>query len=409
MANVSGWLREADPQARRALVAAALGWMLDSFDVNLYALVLPSLMAGLAIDQVTAGSIQSLMLAAAAVGGLAFGVVADRWGRRRALMISVLLYSIFTAACGFATTAAQLAVFRILLGLGMGGEWATGAALVAEAWPDRHRGKALGLVQSAWAVGFALAAAVNWIVQDVFGLDWRAVFFAGILPALFALWVRTHVKESALWQRARAQPPVPLATIVSGPMATVTVALTLMNACALFAYWGFNTWVPSFLRAPAASGGMALSNATMSALVIVNNVGTWFGYVAFGFISDHLGRKRTYLLYLGAAALFVLAFATANSVWLLIALGPVTSFFATGHFSGFGAVTAELYPTGVRATAQGFTYNSGRIVSAFAPAVAGSVVQNYGYAPALSLASAAFVLAALMWLWIPDTKGRTIA
>jgi MFS family permease len=315
---------------------------------------------------------------------------------------------VFTAACGFATSAAQLAIFRILLGLGMGGEWATGAALVAEAWPDRHRGKALGLVQSSWAIGFMLAAVVNWVIQDVFGLDWRAVFFAGILPAGFAFWVRTHVKESALWQRSRTEPPVPLTRVFGGRMAVITAALTLMNACTLFAYWGFNTWVPSFLRAPAASGGIGLSNATMSALVIVNNVGTWFGYVAFGFISDHLGRKRTYLVYLVAASVFVLAFATAKSVWLLVALGPVTSFFATGHFSGFGAVTAELYPTAVRATAQGFTYNCGRIVSAFAPAIAGSVVQTYGYPPALSLASGAFVLAALMWIWIPETKGRTI-
>jgi len=365
-------------------------------------------MAGLSIDQVTSGAIPSLMLAAAAVGGLVFGVLADRWGRRRSLMISVLLYSVFTAACGFATTAAQLALFRILLGLGMGGEWATGAALVAEAWPDRHRGKALGLVQSSWAVGFALAAAVNWMVQDVFRLDWRAVFFVGILPAVFALWVRTHVKESALWLRSKTQPPIRFAEIFGGRMAVTTAALTLMNACALFAYWGFNTWVPSFLRAPVASGGLALSNATMSALVIVNNVGTWFGYVAFGFIGDHLGRKRTYLLYLVAAAVFVLAFATASSMWLLVLLGPVTSFFATGHFSGFGAVTAELYPTAVRATAQGFTYNIGRVASAAAPAIAGTVAMQHGYPAALSLAAGAFLLATVFWIFIPETKGREL-
>src|SRR6478672_4880214 len=151
--------------------------MLDSFDINLYALVLPTLMVSLHLDQTTSGSLQSMMLLSAAAGGLAFGVFADRFGRTRALMLSVLIYSIFTAACGFAQSAAQLAVFRILLGLGMGGEWASGAALVSETWPDRHRGKALGFMQSFWALGFILAAIVNWLVQDVFGLDWRAVFF----------------------------------------------------------------------------------------------------------------------------------------------------------------------------------------------------------------------------------------
>jgi len=150
--------------------------MLDSFDINLYALVLPSLMAGLHLDQTTSGSIQSMMLLSAACGGIVFGVLADRWGRTRALMLSVLIYSIFTAACGFAGSALQLAVFRILLGLGMGGEWASGAALVSETWPDRHRGKALGFMQSSWAIGFIFAAAVNWFVQDVARLDWRAVF-----------------------------------------------------------------------------------------------------------------------------------------------------------------------------------------------------------------------------------------
>jgi len=408
MGNRKRWFAEADPKARRALVAASLGWMLDSFDVNLYALVLPSLMTSLAIDQTTSGSIQSAMLVAAAIGGLAFGVLADRWGRRTALMLSVLLYSIFTAACGFAATGLQLAVFRILLGLGMGGEWASGAALVSETWPDRHRGKALGLVQSSWAVGFALAAIVNWVVQDVLHLDWRAVFFVGVLPAAFAFWLRRNVDESPLWERTRTASPVSIRDAMGGPMLRVTVALALMNACALFAYWGFNTWVPSYLRAPGERGGVGLSNAAMSAFIVVNNVGTWFGYVTFGVVSDVVGRKRTYVGYLVAAAGLVLAYVSTTSPWILFGLGPVTSFFATGHFSGFGAVTAELYPTAVRATAQGLTYNSGRIVSAFAPAVAGSVAQTHGYAPALSLASAAFVLAAVLWLWIPETKGRAI-
>jgi MFS family permease len=402
------WWRDGTPAARKSLVAASLGWMLDSFDINLYALVLPTLMRDLSLDQQTSGLLQSLMLLSAAAGGLVFGVLADRWGRTRALMLSVLIYSIFTAACGLATTAVQLAVFRILLGLGMGGEWASGAALVSETWPDRHRGKALGLMQSSWAIGFLVAAVVNWLVQDVFGLDWRAVFFVGILPALLTLWIRRSVEEPAVWHRARASAPVPLRVAIGGRMLGVTVALALMNACTLFAYWGFNTWMPSFLRASPDAGGIGLSNATMSTFVMVNTVGMWFGYVTFGVVADRVGRKRTYVAYLLLAAVFVLAYTSSRNPWMLLALGPLTSFFATGYFSGFGAVSAELYPTSVRATAQGFTYNIGRIASAFAPTVAGSIARDHGYPAALSIAAAAFVLAAVFWIFIPETKGRTI-
>jgi len=399
------WWREGDSQARRALVAASLGWMLDSFDINLYALVLPSLMVSLAIDSATSGTIQSLMLISAAAGGIVFGVLADRYGRTRALMASVLIYSVFTAACGFAASAVQLAVFRILLGLGMGGEWASGAALVSESWPERHRNKALALMQSSWAIGFALAAAANWLVQDVFTLDWRAVFFVGVLPALLTFWIRRSVREPAMWQATRASTDRPtLSHALAGPMLPITVALTFMNACTLFAYWGFNTWVPSFLRASPASGGAGFSNATMNGLVIANNVGMWFGYVTFGWASDAWGRRRTYVGYLLMAAALVLVYTSMRNVWALIVLGPLTSFFATGYFSGFGAVTAEFYPSAVRATAQGLTYNVGRIASAFAPAVAGSIARTHGYAAALSIASAAFVLAALTWVFIPDKK-----
>ena len=179
------WWRQSTPNARRALVAACFGWMLDSFDVMLYALVLASLILDLGISKQTAGILGSITLLAAAAGGLAFGVIADRYGRIRALIGSVLIYAIFTAACGLAQNIVQLAIFRILLGLGMGGEWASGAALVSETWPDKHRGKALGIMQSSWAIGYALAALVAGLILPWKG--WRAVFFVGILPAFFTL------------------------------------------------------------------------------------------------------------------------------------------------------------------------------------------------------------------------------
>jgi MFS family permease len=405
-----GWWQEADRTAHRAFVAASLGWMLDGFDVMLYALVLPSVMAALGLDASVGGRLQSVTLIAAAVGGILFGLLADRWGRTKALMLSVLLYSIFTAACGLAVSAAELAVFRICLGLGMGGEWASGAALVSETWPDAHRGKALAFMQSSWAVGYALATAVNWLVQDVAGWSWRVVFLVGVVPALLTLWVQRAVPEPDAWRALRAaapgaRPPGLRATL-RGPLLGITIALCLMSSFTLFAYWGFNTWVPSYLSSPVARGGLGFSRGTMSALVLASNVGTWFGYVTFGYISDIVGRKRTYVWFLLAAAVLTWVYTLVRSPWALLALGPATAFFATGNFSGFGAVTAELYPTSVRATLQGLTYNIGRIASAGAPWLVGALSDTRGYPAALSIAAAAFVCATCCWWFIPETLGR---
>jgi MFS family permease len=403
------WWREGDEKARRSLVAASLGWMLDSFDVMLYALVVQGVMADLAIDAGTGGQLQSYTLFASAAGGLMFGVIADRFGRTRALIWSVLIYSVFTALCGFAQTAAQLAIFRVCLGIGMGGEWASGAALVSETWPDRHRGKALAFVQSSWAIGYGLAVIVDFVVRSVFGFNWRVVFFVGVVPALFALWVRRKVEEPELWQRARRERHSrSLAPMFSGRMLGITVALTLMNACTMFAWWGFNTWVPSYLTAAPDAGGIGLSEGIKAGLILSSQIGMWFGYVTFGYVADAVGRRRTYVGYLLCAALFVWAYTSTTNALLLLAIGPFTAFFATGHFSGFGAVSAELYPTTIRATAQGLTYNIGRVASAVAPWFVGGLADSSGYGSALSVTAIAFLAAASLWVFIPETKGRAI-
>jgi len=402
--------READTAAKRALVAASLGWMLDAFDVMLYALVLTSVRLDLGLTAEEAGGLQSLTLLASAAGGIAFGVLADRAGRTRALMLSVLIYSVFTAACGFAQTALQLAVFRIGLGIGMGGEWASGAALVSETWPARHRGKALGLMQSSWAIGYGLAALVAWFVQDVAGFGWRTVFFVGVLPAFFTFWIRRRVEEPPVWRESRRRTSrVSVAQALTGSMLAITIAVTLMNASTMFAWWGFNTWVPSYLRQPLADGGAGLSSAKMYWFIIAMQAGMWLGYVTFGFVSDVIGRKRTYLAYLLLAAVLVFAYTSVRTELALLLLGPITAFFATGYFSGFGAVTAELYPTEVRATLQGFTYNIGRVASAAAPYIVGSLTATEGYGAALSVTAAAYLVAAAFWIFIPETKGRVVA
>jgi MFS family permease len=403
-----GWWHEADLRARRAFIAASLGWMLDSFDVMLYAMVLAALIEDSALHLSTrvAGALGSVTLLAAAAGGMAFGVIADRIGRKRALMAAVLIYSVFTAACGFAQSAVQLAVFRVLLGIGMGGEWATGAALVSESFPARHRGKALAFVQSAWAIGYGLAAVVNLIVMPFWG--WRGVFFVGVLPALFTLWIQRRVEEPPMWQSASQGERGRVSMLFEPHVASITIAIMLMNSCCLFAWWGLNGWVPAYLRLSTAQGGIGLSSSTMSFFVIAMQVGMWFGYVTFGFMADAIGRKRTYVIYLILAAVLLPLYGILRQPAALLVLGPFVAFFGTGYFSGLGALIAEIYPTVVRATAAGIGYNFGRIASAAAPYTVGSLAATRGFGVAFTVTGAAFLLAALAWIWIPETKNREL-
>lgn len=409
MALTPAWWRAADTDARRSLFAASLGWMLDSFDVMLYALLVATLIREIGMTPGTAGLLASLTLIASAAGGILFGIVADRYGRTRALIWSVLIYSVFTAACGFAQSVLQLAVFRLFLGIGMGGEWASGAALVSETWPAAHRGKALGLMQSAWAIGYGLAVIVTWLVLPRWG--WRAVFFVGILPAFFTLWIRRRVREPEIWRRSRAtsvSAGSALAEMFRPPLRPLTIWVTVMNACTMFAWWGFNSWAPAYLELPVTQGGIGLGVDNRTWILLIMQVGMWLGYVSFGFISDRMGRKRAYVAYLLAAAALLVAYASTRDARVLLALGPFLAFFATGYFSGFGAVTAEIYRTSIRATAQGLTYNIGRIASAVAPFAVGSLAQTRGFGAAFMIAAAAFVFAAAAWTFIPETKGRAL-
>jgi MFS family permease len=397
--------REASPEARKALLAAGMGWLLDAFDVMLYALVLNSLIEELGLTRAQGGLMASLTLGSSAVGGLIFGVVADKLGRTRALSLSILIYSIFTFACGLSQNLWQLAIFRVLLGIGMGGEWASGATLVSETWSEKHRGKALGIMQSCWAIGYGLAAIVVAIVLPRFG--WRAVFFVGILPALFTLWIRRTVKEPEMWSRQKDSSRQESSSRQGSrfPM-RIAVFLTAMNAATMFAYWGQGIWVPSYLSSPPTQGGIGLSTGTMAMFIVAMQVGMWLGYVSFGFIADAIGRRPTYISYLLIAGVLVWYYGFAREPWILLVLGPFVAFFGTGFFSGFGAVASEIFPTSIRATALGITYNSGRLLSAIAPFIVGTTVQNRGYGAAFTYTAVAYIIAALLWLGIPETKGR---
>ena len=416
-AGVFGWWRAAAPPARRALVAASLGWALDAFDVMLFSLTLASVIAELGLTKTQAGALGSVTLLGGAVGGLVFGHVADRFGRTRALMASVLLYSIFTAACGLSQTLWQFALFRALLGLGMGGEWASGAALVSETWPAKHRGRALAFMQSSWAIGFAAAAIVVGFVLPRWG--WRAVFFVGILPAFFVLFVRRNVEEPDVWKaqhRAKAAGGAAAATpresrfadMFRGPMLRLTAAVTFMNACALFGWWGLNGWVPAYLSLPEAQGGIGLRTSTMSWFIVAMQVGMWLGYISFGYVTDAIRRKPVYVAYLLMASVLLPLYGFTRIPLVLLLLGPFVAFFGTGFFSGFGAVTAEIYPTAIRATAQGFTYNLGRVASAAAPFTVGRLATTHGFSVAFTITGAAYLLGAIAWAWIPETRGREL-
>jgi MFS family permease len=400
-------LLQATPAERKSLLAGALGWMLDAMDVMLYSLILAYLIRQFGMSTSTAGLLNSLTLVASAIGGLLFGLIADRIGRTRSLMAAILVYSLASAACGLSHTVPQLAVFRFLLGLGMGGEWTAAAALIAETWRAEHRGKALGLMQSAYAIGEAIAALVVAVVLPHFG--WRAVFFVGVLPALLVFWIQSSVPEPALWVSRTAKPQrAPLKTLLSGDVLKTGALATAMNACSLFGYWGLFTWIPAYLSLPMAQGGRGLTLAKTTTFFLVLCGGKFLGYASFGFFADAFGRRKPYFIYLMVAALLVPLYGIARSEFWLLVLGPFVAFFGTGFFSGYAAIASEIFPGEIRAAAMGFSYNVGRGLSAFAPVAVGALAVRYGIGPAFFLQAGAFFAAAMLSLTLPETRGREL-
>jgi len=245
------WYREITAKQWYALFAGQAGWALDAFDVLLYVFCLTTIMKEWHLAPAAAGFMVSVTLFASSFGGILFGAVADRIGRKKALMLTVLLFSVCSGLSGLAQNLAQLAVARTILGLGMGGEWAAGALLVSEAWPARHRGKAVGIMQGGWAIGYIVAAIAAAVVLPVFG--WRVMFFLGILPALFILWVRSKVDESQIWLEDRQRRTSPgggaggFIQIFKRDLVRITASCTLISTFVMFAYWGLFTWLPGFL------------------------------------------------------------------------------------------------------------------------------------------------------------------
>ncbi len=401
------WLNGASPAERKSLIAGGLGWMLDAMDVMLYSLVLAFLIREFSMDTRTAGLLNSLTLVASGIGGLLFGILADRIGRIHSLMAAILVYAMASAACGFSHTIPQLATFRFVLGLGMGGEWTTGAALIAETWRAEHRGKALGFMQSAYAIGEAIAALVVALVLPHFG--WRPVFFVGVLPAFLVFWIQRRVPEPDLWkQRAARKEKVSLHKLLEKGVLRNGILATTMNACSMFGYWGLFTWIPAYLSLPPQKGGRGLSLVTTTAFFLALCFGKWLGYALFGFFSDAFGRRKPYFLYLIIAAALVPLYGMSRSAFWLLAFGPLVAFFGTGYFSGYAAIASELFPGEIRAAAMGLSYNIGRGLSAIAPFAVGTLALRYGIGPAFFLQAGAFLMAALLALALPETRGQTL-
>lgn len=397
---------------KRTLVAAALGWGLDGFDVLLYSNVQIYVMAALGIhSKAIAGLPNAFMLLASGIGGVLFGFIADRVGRTKALMLSILTYSFCSLGSGLSTSLGVLIFFRFILGLGMGGEWNTGATLVAETWPTNLRARAIAVVQSAWAWGLAGAALVAWIVLDKLHRDWRTVFFIGVLPALVTLWIRKSVPESEMWKQhsGPTTTKAPFAEIFSPGLRRNTIFLLLLNVFGLFAWWGLFSWMPPYLTLPVEKGGRGLGMMnTTGLLVTLNLAGMFPGYLCYGWVADKLGRRLSLILYTLCAAALIPLYALARAQWLILVLGAMVGFFGTGFFAGSGIIGSELFPTRIRARALGFTYNGARAISCVAPYTIGWVGDKHGLSWAFLLCAVAFVLTAVMASQLPETRGKNL-
>jgi len=395
-----------DRNAWRALFAAQLGWMLDAMDFLLFTFAIVPIQKEFALSSATMGGLTSVALVASAIGGIAFGRIADAIGRVRAMTISILVYSVATAGLASSQALWQLLAWRVLVGLGMGGEWSCGSVLVAETWPAEHRAKAMGIMQSGWAIGALIAAAASALILGTYG--WRVLFLIGALPAVAAFFIRRTVEEPPLW-RDRNREPSRWSEMFSPPFVRRTVIATLLASSVLIAFWGVITWLPAFLATPIEKGGAGLTITKSAAWLIALQAGAFFGYISFGWFADKFGRRAAFTFFMIAATAVVPLFAfEARSKLALLIIGPLVGYFCHGYFSLFGAMLAELFPTRFRASAQGFCYNAGRLASAAAPLAIGAAAQKHGLGVAIAVDALFFAVGAvLVWL-LPETKGAEL-
>ncbi|NUL05028.1 MFS transporter [Streptomyces lunaelactis] len=403
------WLRALGPRGRRAFGGAFGGYALDSYDYFTLPLSMVAISAYFSLDNGQTGLLTTVTLVVSAVGGAVAGILADRIGRVKALMITVITYAVFTVLCGFAPNYETLMVFRALQGLGFGGEWAVGAILVAEYASAKHRGRTLGAVQSAWAAGWALAVIVYTLVFQFLDADtaWRVMFWTGALPALLVIYVRRNVSDApeAAERRHASVGRGSFTTIFKKDLLRTTFFATLLSTGVQGGYYTLATWVPTYLKT---ERGLTVVGTGGYLTFLIS--GSFIGYLTGGYLTDRIGRKKNIALFAMLSAIGILVYTNipSGANGLLLVLGFPLGFFMSAIFSGFGSFLSELYPTAVRGTGQGFTYNSGRAVGAFLPTLVGFLSDTWGVGGALVLGAAGYGLAVVALFGLPETRGREL-
>lgn len=405
------WLQETSFRERRTLLAGFLGYGVDGFDFMIYTFVIPTLLTAWSMTRAQAGYIATGSLLTSAAGGWAAGILADRYGRVRVLQWTVAWFAVFTFLSGFTHSFGELLFTRAMQGFGFGGEWSVGSVLVAETITARHRGRAAGLVQSSWALGWAAAALAYWGVYALVpaALGWKILFWIGILPALLIVYVRRHVEESDAFTAARsraADRSTHWLAIFRAPLLATTVLASLLSCGMLGAYYSVTTWLPTYLKT---ERHLSVTNTSGYLLVLI--AGSFAGYLTGAWAADALGRRRCFMLFAFGGGVLILTYMRIPITdAVMLVLGFPLGFFLSGIFSGMGAFLAELYPGAVRGSGQGFCYNIGRAVSSLCPAMIGAWSTQHALGTligGMTVAGYGLVIAAA-WA-LPETRGRLLA
>ncbi|SDM83835.1 MFS transporter [Allokutzneria albata] len=403
------WFRTLGPKGKRAFVGSFGGYGLDSYDFQVLPLGMVAISAYFGISSGQAGLLSTVTLVMSAVGGIGAGILADRVGRARTLMASVLVYALFTALCGFAPTYETLLVFRALQGIGFGAEWAAGAILVAEYASSQYRGRTVAFIQSAWAVGWGLAVVVYTVVFNLVDPDlaWRVLFWTGALPALLILYVRRNVTDSPATEKRRttAKERGTFRAIMRGRLGRTTFFAALLATGVQGGYYTLATWIPAYLKAE-----RGLTVVGTGGYLAFQITGAFIGYVTGGYFTDWLGRKKTFVLFAVLSAVLIVGYTAVpvGADTLVLLLGFPLGFCTSAIFSGFGAFLAELYPSALRGTGQGFTYNFGRAVGSLFPTIVGFLAVTMGVGGAMIVGAFAYGIAVVALLGLPETAGMEL-
>lgn len=403
------WYYTLGRRGRRAFKGAFLGYALDSYDFWVLPLTLTAIATTFHLGKPETGLLATVTLVYSAFGGIIAGILADRIGRVNTLMVTVLTYAVFTALCGLATSYEMLLAFRAMQGLGFGGEWAAGAILVAEYAQARHRGRAVAMIQSSWAVGWGLAVVAYTLVFELVdpALAWRVLFWTGALPALLVIYLRRNIADAAIFAETRQNSArVSFFQIFRGGLARTTFLAALLATGAQGGYYTLATWVPFYLKTE--RGLSVIGTGGYLAFLIT---GAFSGYLTGGYFTDKIGRKKTFAMFAALSGLLIPLYtqlpASANAYVLF--LGFPLGFTSSAIFSGFGAYLSELYPSHMRGTGQGFTYNVGRGIGAFFPTVIGYLATTYSVGGAMAFGAMAYGLTLLALLGLPETRGTELS